>query len=153
MVEALRRTGERNEEEANMTMREGMPMEDAPKDRPVLVKLCAGLKSFEKLGDDWDGEGASAPSLILLDAALRFLRRLQPWHPTPSATLDWLGQPVIEFRDPDNSFFGKIKFTSSQQVELFSASPQQENYIEGAITSIDVLRFLRNHMQITLRTS
>ncbi len=114
---------------------------------------CARVRAFRRFGDDWDGEGANAPRSELLDAALLFLRRLQPWHPTPSATLDSLGQPVIEFHDPDTSFFGKIRFVSPRQVEMFAVSGQEQSYFEGELASMDVLRFLSDHMQITLRPS
>ena len=47
----------------------------------AIDHACARVKSFTDFGDDWDGEGANAPCSELLDAALLFLRRLQPWHP------------------------------------------------------------------------
>lgn len=119
----------------------------------AIDHACARVKSFTDFGDDWDGEGARAPRSELLDASLLFLRRLQPWHPTPSATLDSLGQPVVEFHDPDTSFFGKIRFVSPRQVEMFAVSGQEESYLEGDLASMDVLRFLSDHMQITLRPS
>jgi hypothetical protein len=112
---------------------------------------CARIRSFENFDTDWDGEGAEAPNPELLNAALRFLRRLQPWHPTPSATLDAYGQPVIEFRDHDASFFGKVRFISQTQVALFASTGREESYIEGDLASADVLRFLSDQIQVTLQ--
>jgi hypothetical protein len=117
----------------------------------AIDHACARIRSFKSLDSDWDGEGAEAPSPALLDAALRFLRRLQPWHPTPSATLDAYGQPVIEFRDQGTSFFGKVRFVSPTRVELFVSAGNDESYIEGHLASVDVLRFLSDQMQITLQ--
>lgn len=112
---------------------------------------CARIKLFGNYKQDWDGEGAAAPKSELLNAALRFLRRLQPWHPTPSATLDAEGQPVIEFRDAETSLFGKVRFVASDRVEIFAVTAGEEDYCEGDLSSVDVLRFLSDCLQITLR--
>jgi hypothetical protein len=119
----------------------------------AIDHACARVKSFKKFGHDWDGEGAQAPRSDMLDAALLLLRRLQPWHPTPSTTLDADGQPVIEFRDLDTSFFGKMRFVSPHDVEIFVVSGSEESYFEGKLASTDALRFLSDQMQITLRAT
>lgn len=118
----------------------------------TIEHACARLSSFQQYEEDWDGEGGKKPNAALITAAMTFVRRLEPWHPSPTATLDAKGRPVIEFHDDDSKIFGKVRFLDTQLVEIFAMSPNDEGaLIEEPLESDKSRRFLSDELQITLR--
>lgn len=117
-----------------------------------IDNAVARLKSFKGWPDDWDGEGAIAPRDEVLDAAMAFLGDLHPWHPRPAATLDHKGHPVVEFPEEETGGFAHVRFLTSDTVELYAINSKGiPASCEGHLYSGEVLRFLSNEMQITLR--
>jgi hypothetical protein len=143
-------TGRGNVVEGLAASDESLAIESAL--RTSIEHASARLKRFESYESDWDGEGAPVPDMDAIGAAQSFLRRLQPWHPHPLATLDSEGHPVIEVHDDEADLFGTIRFISSSEVEMLSAAPNVEaTFLEGELDSPEVAEFLSNQFQITLR--
>ena len=111
----------------------------------------ARFKNFALLQDDWDDRGALAPGQDAIDAAMKFISNLQPWHPTPFATIDREGHAVIELNDPTTNYFGSITFLSATQVELYVHRGDRPSiFFEGDLSSREARKFLRVEMQIAL---
>jgi len=117
-----------------------------------IEHASARLKSFKAFPDDWDGENGMSPDEDVIDSAIVFLQRLQPWHPRPLSSLDSYGNPVVEFRDEETGLFGKVRFTSTDKVEMFVVIGENEpEFLEGNVASVDVVQFLSDQFQITLQ--
>jgi hypothetical protein len=111
----------------------------------------ARFKNFALLQDDWDDRGTLSPGRDAIDAAMKFISNLQPWHPTPFATIDREGHPVIELNDPTTNYFGSITFLSATQVELYVHRGDRPSiFFEGDLSSPEARKFLRVEMQIAL---
>lgn len=105
----------------------------------------AVLATYE---DDWDGEGAAAPVASTVKEAANFLKRLEPWHPRPVATLSDEGCAVIEFYDDDRQdFWGSITFLEDGRVDIYASG---KSSLEGFLSDPKVLRLLSDGLQITL---
>src|SRR5262249_18801031 len=76
--------------------------------RAQIEDSLARLKEFGAYPNDWDSNGALAPTKDAINAALLYLTLLQPWHPAPLATLSREGEPVLEF--DDGNAFSSIRF-------------------------------------------
>lgn len=121
--------------------------------RAEIEDSLARMKEFSSYSDDWDSNGASAPSEAAINAALFYLTLLQPWHPAPLATLSRDGEAVLEF-DEDNAF-SSIRFRGDDQardglqVEVYKrANNGQSDYDEGPVSDDNVNRFLRDIMKL-----
>lgn len=109
-------------------------------------RRLAALSTYE---EDWDGEGAAAPIASSIKDASNFLKRLEPWHPRPVATLNDEGYAVLEFYDDgSNDFWGSITFLEDGQVYAYASG---DGSIEGHVNDREVLRLLSNGLQITLK--
>ena len=110
----------------------------------------ARLKTFGKYKADWDSRGAAAPMSRAIDAALRYLTFLQPWHPDPLATISREGEGVLEF--DDNDAFSSICFREDDDlvVELYRRpkSGQQSIYQEGSARDAAINRFIRDQLKL-----
>ena len=125
---------------------------DSALDTVDIEHARARLKGFKQLQEDWDGEGAFAPKEEVIDGAITFLSGLQPWHPRPVAGLDSAGNPVIEFHDDDSRLFGRVRFSSPNAVEMFVVHGDSgTEYLEGSLDEEQVVGFLSDQLQITLR--
>ena len=110
------------------------------------------LKEFGKYGADWDSNGALAPEASAINAALRYLTSLQPWHPSPLATISREGEPILEFDDGD--VFSTICFRRDPNlgimVELYT-KPSRDGasaYDEGLIGEENVNRFFLEKLKL-----
>ena len=107
------------------------------------------LRTFGKYRDDWDSNGAVAPSQRAINAALQFVTLLEPWHPAPFATLSRSGEPVIEFEDASTGSFGSIRFLDDGSVELYAkAANEGSKFLPGELSSAEVKTFLSETMNL-----
>jgi len=109
-----------------------------------IENSIARLREFGKYHDDWDGNGANAPSQDAIDLALQFLTSLEPWHPVPFATMSRQGDPVIEFEEHSTGVFSSIRFLDDRSVELYSKANKEAPslFVTGEIGSPKVTEFL-----------
>ncbi|MEY9578689.1 hypothetical protein ABIE88_006265 [Bradyrhizobium diazoefficiens] len=112
----------------------------------------ARLKTFADYGDDWDSRGACAPMPRAINAALRYLTFLQPWHPNPLATINREGEAVLEF--DDNDAFSSIHFRDENGliVELYRRpkDSQQSIYKEGVAQDAEVNSFILEKLKLPI---
>jgi hypothetical protein len=109
------------------------------------------LRTFGQFEADWDGEGALKPRGTSLSGAIHFLHCMRLWHPEPLAALANDGCAVLEFREPD--FYAEVKFQSETYVEVYWRPVLGTSEMcEGAVDSPEVAHFLRNRLEITLRS-
>ena len=103
----LKETGERNGSSTKPASAcrgnaEGRARSDAGPWEPFVEEMVA----FQHLGDDWDGQGALAPSFDLLASAigLAYLLQEQGVDP-PSRVVPGLeGSVILDWQDPDGSY-------------------------------------------------
>ena len=123
-------------------------------DSVYISKAADRLAEFSSYDEDWNGEGASAPLKESIREAGNFLRRLEPWHPRPVASLSSEGFAVIEFYDDENdSFWGSITFLGDENVEIYVSDSilSESNFFEGGLRDKAALMLLSNGLQITLK--
>lgn len=114
-----------------------------------IEKAERRLSDFSTYGDDWDGEGAAAPIVDSIREASSFLKRLEPWHPRPVATLNDEGYAVIEFYDDhSNEFWGSITFLDDGCVYVYTSKTAS---LEGDLNAAEIHQLLSNGLQITLK--
>jgi hypothetical protein len=124
--------------------------------RAQIEDSLARLKEFGAYPDDWDSNGALAPTKKGINAALLYLTLLQPWHPSPFATLSREGDPVLEFDDGDT--FSSIRFrrlddtpNSDLLIELYKRlADGSSTYDEGLVTDQQVNDFLRDTLKLPM---
>lgn len=127
---------------------------DSILDNVYIAKAASRLAEFSSYEEDWNGEGASAPLKESIREAGNFLRRLEPWHPRPVATLSSDGCAVLEFYDDENDrFWGAITFHGGESVEIYVSESllNEGNFFEGSLKDPAALRLLSNGLQITLK--
>lgn len=133
-------------ESKSIRLLSGGPVKVSPVEHAI-----ARFKRFALLQDDWDDRGAVAPDQRAIDAAMRFVVNLQPWHPAPFATVDSEGHPVIELNDATTNYFGSITFLSENEIELYvHRGDRPSTLFEGKLSSAEARKFLRVEMQIAL---
>ncbi len=99
---------------------------------------------LRQLRTNHDGEGAAAPNVKSIDAAIAFIDRLGN-APAFNATLDDDGSAVIEFEDRSTGFFADITFRSPNYVELYKRQAGQESvYFEGELGTSEAREFLES---------
>ncbi len=120
--------------------------------RSAIESSLDRLKEFGAYENDWDSSGAMAPQREAINAALQYLTNLQPWHPSPLATLTREGEPVLEFDDGD--CFSSMRFRSEPGqgviVELYTRPSKDgpSQYDEGVIGAPNVNRFALEKMKL-----
>ena len=82
------------------------------------------LRRFEKLGADWDGNGAEKPSLASLQEARNFIRCLAPESVIPRATLHADGHAILFLRD-ENSY-AELEFLGNKKIGYYARRGGQE---------------------------
>jgi hypothetical protein len=107
------------------------------------------LREFGRYLNDWDSNGAAAPSQDSINKALQFLTSLEPWHPTPLTTLSRQGEPIIEFEDSGARSFGSICFVGDDFVELYwKLGDEPSKFLSGELSSDAVKDFLAETMNL-----
>ena len=85
------------------------------------------LLEIRKLEDDWDGLGAPAPSVDMVDSAIQLLRQMKsrtkpaPMRVVPGVT----GCIVFEWHYPDGSYYG-IEITKPYSGEYIRVPAGQQ---------------------------
>jgi hypothetical protein len=125
--------------------------------RAQIEDSLARLRQFGAYPDDWDSNGALAPTKDAINAALLYLTLLQPWHPTPLATLSREGDTVLEF--DDGNAFSSIRFRRQDDdnpnaallIELYKRlADGSSSYDEGLVTDPKVNDFLRDTLKLPM---
>ncbi|MGY3238148.1 hypothetical protein ACVWZ4_001195 [Bradyrhizobium sp. USDA 4472] len=107
----------------------------------------ARLRDFRGYNEDWDGNGAAAPSQTAIDRAISYVAELEPWHPAPLTTLGRDGSAILEFEE--DGMFNSITFLPDDNVELYSkADGEPSQFVSGPPNSADVNAFLTTVMNL-----
>ncbi len=112
--------------------------------------MAVRLRMLRSLPSDHDGQGAAAPSIESIDAALAFLGHLVTPHRF-SVTVNDDGYAVVEFEDRKSGFAADITFLDGNGlVECYYRPSRFEpsDMITGMLNDSDVQAFLSQKMGV-----
>lgn len=78
------------------------------------------LRSYAQLGDNWDGEGAVAPSQTAIDDALAFLGQRPPDIPLPYPEEGKEGDVGVYWDNPKAKVFSEVSFEGDGTFSYFA---------------------------------
>lgn len=94
------------------------------------LKLHQELSSYAQLEDNWDGEGAKAPSQAAIDDALSFLERMPSNIPLPYPEEGKEGDVGIYWDNPKAKVFTEVSFEGNGTFSYFAVHGVPSEIIE-----------------------
>lgn len=96
----------------------GQPLADVPVNvaHSAVVQALGRLRTFHGWENNWDAEGAPAPSEAALDAASELLGFLKPYPVMPTAMLNAFGHPLLLLRYEGGE--GEIEITDAEHLDF-----------------------------------
>lgn len=93
-------------------------------------KLHQELEAYAQLEDDWDGNGAKAPSQTAVDDALTFLNARPADLPLPYPEEGTEGDVGIYWEDIDSQIFAEVNFAGDGKYAYFAVHGTPGNVLE-----------------------
>lgn len=118
----------------------------------TLGKLRAELRSYIDLSDDWDGEGAKAPSATAVKDTLTFLDRCPEGIPSPRPDQGRDGEVGIYWDFAHSKVFVEATFEGNGKFAFFAVQGTPSQILEKSgmddvsvheVWPEDMVRFLR----------
>ncbi len=109
---------------ANGSARNGVGVVSESQDDTAWERQILELSAFDVLGDDWDGQGAEAPSDALVNSAVHLAEMLREnGVDAPACVVPGVnGTVVLEWQEPGGVYF-EIEVTAPGKAEAMLIRP------------------------------
>jgi hypothetical protein len=102
-------------------------LSEQPPEGPGWSEALDALSQIRELEDDWDGLGAPAPSMTLVDSAVHLAQVLRAyrWPPPCRVVAGLTGTILFEWQGAGGNYF-EVEVTRPQHAEWVSIVPGQQ---------------------------